>query len=47
MPAKFQRAMDAILSEFPQANKFIDDVLETTKGTKIEHILLDLKSLGN
>ena len=44
--AKVQRSIDAILSEFPQANAFIDDVLETIKGTKIEQILLNLKSLG-
>ena len=38
MPAEFQRVMDAILSEFPQANAFIDDILVVTKGTEIEHI---------
>ena len=38
MPAEFQRAMDSILNEFPQANAFIDDILVTTKGTEVEHI---------
>ena len=38
MPAEFQRVMDAILSEFPQAHAFIDDILVATKGTEIEHI---------
>ena len=30
--------MDTILSEFPQAHAFIDDILVVTKGTEIEHI---------
>ena len=34
MPAEFQRVMDSILNEFPQANAFIDDILVTTKGTQ-------------
>ena len=38
MPAEFQRVMDTILSEFPQAHTFIDDILVVTKGTEIEHI---------
>ena len=38
MPAEFQRVMDTILSEFPQAHAFIDDILVVTKGTEIEHI---------
>ena len=38
MPAEFQRVMDSILLEFPQAHAFIDDVLITTKGSEIEHI---------
>ena len=38
MPAEFQRVMDTILSEFPQAHAFIDDILVVTKGTDIEHI---------
>ena len=37
MPAEFQRVMDTILSEFPQAHAFID-ILVVTKGTEIEHI---------
>ena len=39
MPAEFQRVMDTILSEFPQAHAFIDDILVITKGKEIEHIL--------
>ena len=38
MPAEFQRAMDCILSEFPQAHAFIDDILVVTKGTEVDHI---------
>ena len=38
MPAEFQRVMEAILSEFPQAHAFIDDILVVTKGTEIKHI---------
>ena len=38
MPAEFQRVMDTILSEFPQAHAFIDDILVVTKGTEMEHI---------
>ena len=38
MPAEFQRVMNTILLEFPQAHAFIDDILVVTKGTKIEHI---------
>ena len=38
MPAEFQRAMDCILSQFPQAHAFID-ILVVTKGTKIDHIV--------
>ena len=39
MPPEFQRVMDTILSEFPQAYAVIDDILVVIKGTKIEHIL--------
>ena len=46
MPAEFQRVMDAILAEFPCANAFIDDILVTSKGTKIEHIALVEKILA-
>ena len=38
MPAEFQRVMDAILSEFPQAHAFIVDILVVTKVTEIENI---------
>ena len=37
-PAEFQRAMDCILAEYPQAHAFIDDILFVTKGTAIDHI---------
>ena len=30
--------MDAILSEYPQAHAFIDDILVVTKGLEIERI---------
>ena len=45
MPAEFQRVMDSILNEFPQANAFIDDILVTTKGTEVQHISLVEKIL--
>ena len=38
MPAEFQRVMDFILSELPNAHAFIDDSLVLSKGTEIEHI---------
>ena len=38
MPAEFQRAMDCILAEYPQAHAFIDDILVVTKGTAVDHI---------
>ena len=38
MPAEFQRAMDCILSEFPQAHAFIDKILVLTKGAEVDHI---------
>ena len=38
MPAEFQRVMDTILSEYPQAHAFIDDISVVTKGMEIEHI---------
>ena len=44
-PAEFQRVMDSILNEFPQANAFIDDILATTRGTEVEHISLVEKIL--
>ena len=45
MPPEFQRVMDAILSEFPQARGFIDDILVVTKGSEIEHISAVEKNL--
>ena len=45
MPAEFQRVMDSISKEFPQANAFIDDILVTTKETEVEHISLVEKVL--
>ena len=38
MPAEFQRAMDCILVEYPQAHAFIDDILVVTKRTAIYRI---------
>ena len=38
MPVEFQRAMDSILSELPQAHAFFDDILIKTNGSEIEHI---------
>ena len=40
MPAEFQKVIDNLIKEFPQANAFIDDILIASKGTKIEHIAL-------
>ena len=40
MPAEFQKVIDNLLKEFPQANAFIEDILIASKGTKIEHIAL-------
>ena len=45
MPAEFERVMDSILSEFPRAHAFIDDILNTTKGSEIEHISTNEKIL--
>ena len=45
MPAEFQKVIDNLLKEFPQANAFIDDILISSKGTKIEHIALVEKIL--
>ena len=45
MPAEFQKVIDNLLKEFPQANAFIDDILIASKGTKIEHIALMEKIL--
>ena len=45
MPAELQRVMDAILSEFPCAHAFINDILIISKGIKIEHIALVKKTL--
>ena len=40
MPAGFQKVIDNLLNEFPQANAFIDDILIASKGTKVERIAL-------
>ena len=45
MPAEFQKVIDNLIKEFPQANPFIDDILIVSKGTKIEHIALKEKIL--
>ena len=47
MPAEFQRVMDSILKEFPQANSFIDDILVTTKGTEVDTSLWLKRFSGN
>ena len=47
MPAEFQRAMDCILAEYPQAHAFIDDILVATNGTAIDHIATVEKILKN
>ena len=39
MPAEFEKVIDNLIKEFPQANAFIDDILIASKGTKIEHIV--------
>ena len=39
-PAEFQKVIDNLLKEFPQAIAIIEDILIASKGTKIEHILL-------
>ena len=38
MPAEFQKVIDNLLKEIPQANAFIDDILIASKGTRLEHI---------
>ena len=38
MPAEFQKVIDNLLKEIPQANAFIDDILIASKGTRVEHI---------
>ena len=45
MPAEFQKVINILLKEFPQANAFIVDNLIPSKGTKIEHIALVEKIL--
>ena len=45
MPAEFQKVIDTLLKEFPEANAFIDDILVVSKGTKIEHNALVEKIL--
>ena len=45
MPAEFQKVIDNLIKEFPQANAFTDDILIASKRTKIEHIALVEKIL--
>ena len=45
IPADFQKIIDNLLKEFPQANAFIDDILIASKGTKVVHIALVEKIL--
>ena len=47
MPAEFQKVIDNLLKEFPQANAFIDDILIASKVTKVEHNALMEKILKN
>ena len=46
MPPEIRRVMGAILSEFPCAHVFIDDILVISKGTKIEQNALVEKFLA-
>ena len=45
MHAEFQKVIDNLLEEFPQANAFMNDILVAPKGTKIKHITLVEKIL--
>ena len=45
MPAEFQKVIDNLVKEFPQANASIDNILIASKGTKIEPIALVEKIL--
>ena len=45
MPAEFQKVLDNLLMEFPQANALIDEILIASKETKVEHIALVEKVL--
>ena len=47
MLTEFQKVIDNLLKEFPQANAFIDDILIASKGTKVEHIASMEKILKN
>ena len=38
MPVEFQKVIDNLLKEFPQANVFIDDILIASKGTNFEEV---------
>ena len=40
MPVEFQKVIDNLVKELPQANAFIDDILIASKGTRVEHIAL-------
>ena len=40
MPVEFQKVIDNLLKDFPQADEIIDDILVISKGTKWEHIAL-------
>ena len=46
MPAEFQRVLDFILLENPQAHALIDKILVVTKGSGIEHMATVEKILG-
>ena len=47
MTAEFQRIMDTVLSEFPQAHAFIDDILVVTKGTELSISRRSKRFYGN
>ena len=38
MRAEFQRVMDSIFSEYPQAHAFVDDISVVTTGSELENI---------
>ena len=44
-PAEFQKVIDNLFKEYPQANSFIDDILFASTTTTIEHIALVEKIL--
>ena len=47
MPAEFEKVIDNLLKDFPEANAFIDDILVVSKRTKVEHMALVENFLRN